>query len=51
MILNIVDNIEKIALNIKNWFIQNGGNPFLWVGIILFGIFMFEVIYQSLHKD
>ncbi len=51
MTLDIIYNIEKFAFKVKEWFIENGGNPILWIGIFLFGVFMFEVIYQSLNKD
>ena len=50
MILNIIDSINEIANNFKEWIINNGGNPILWVGLFFLGIFVFSVTYRALNK-
>lgn len=49
--LTIMDKINEIGNNIKNFFLENSHNPFLWIGIILVGLLIFELVYKSLHKD
>lgn len=50
MTLTIIDDIKKIALDVKEWFLENGSNPFVWVGIILVGLLLFEIIFKSLNE-
>lgn len=55
MNLNIFDDISTwfndTTAPIKDFFIENARNPFLWVGIILVGLLVFELTYRSLSKD
>jgi hypothetical protein len=55
MILNIFkdasDWFAKTTAPIRDFFIENARNPFLWVSIILVGLLVFELTYRSLHKD
>lgn len=51
MILNILDNINKVADNFKEWIIENSTNPLLWVGLFFLGIFVFIVTYRSLNRQ
>lgn len=51
MYLNIWDSIMKFLEKIKDFFIENSHNPFLWVSIILLGLLIFEFTFRSLHKD
>lgn len=51
MILNIIDSINKVADNFKEWIIENSTNPLLWVGLFFLGILVFVVTYRSLNKE
>lgn len=51
MILNIMDSINKVADNFKEWIIENSLNPLLWVGLFFLGILVFVVTYRSLNKE
>jgi len=55
MTLSIIDSIKEFFGNIKEWFVENnsdaGSNPILWIGIILVGLLIFELVFQALHKD
>ena len=37
--------------SIKDFVLANSRNPFLWVGIILLGLLVFELTYKALNKD
>lgn len=50
MILNIMDSINEVADNFKNWIIDNSTNPLLWVGLFFLGIFVFVATYHALNK-
>lgn len=50
MYLSIMDSINKFLENVKDFFIENSRNPFLWVCVILVGLLVFEFVYHSLHK-
>lgn len=44
------NKIVEISNEIKNWIINNSNNPFLWVGIILVCLIIFELVFQSLKN-
>ena len=44
------DEITEIASDIKYFFVNNSHNPFLWVGIIVVALIIFELVYNAL-KD
>ena len=52
MVLSLWENIGNFFTNmgeaIKNFFLTYGSNPFLWVGIIVVGLVIFELTYQAL---
>lgn len=48
---NINNWFNDITKSFKDFFIENSRNPFLWVGIILIGLLIFEWVYKSLHRD
>ena len=50
MILGIMDSLNKMSENLKDWFIENGNNPILWLGIFLGGILLFSIVYNYLKK-
>ncbi len=37
--------------HIKNFFIEHSQNPFLWIGIIILGLVIFEVVYGRLNNE
>jgi len=51
MTLGIWQNIENFFGNIKEFFIEHGNNPLLWLGIFLLGLLVFELVFQALNKD
>ena len=55
MYLNIFEKIGeslvKFFTDIKEFFIAYSRNPFLWIGIILLGLLIFELVYQALNKE
>jgi len=55
MILNIFNNIwDKLnewGNGIKDFFLENSRQPFLWLIIIVIGLIVFEFVYKNLHKD
>ena len=48
---DIGHKLTEIGLEVKDFFLENSRNPFLWVAIILFVLVMFEFVYKNLHKD
>lgn len=51
MYLSIWESIQNFLGDVKEFFVQNSHNPFLWVGIILIGLIIFELTFRALHKD
>lgn len=51
MVLSIMDNINEIANNFKEWIIAHSTNPVLWVGLFFLGILVFAVTYRALNKQ
>lgn len=49
--LSIMININDLADRIKDFFIKNSSNPFLWIGIIIVALVIFSIVYQSLNKN
>ncbi|MBO5095506.1 MAG: hypothetical protein J6B98_01360 [Bacilli bacterium] len=41
----------EVTEPVRDFFIANARNPFLWVGIILVGLAVFEFTYKALNKD
>lgn len=48
---NIIDKLTEIANNVKDFFLENSRNPFLWVIIIIIVLVIFEYVFKSLNKD
>ena len=48
---DIWNKLNDLGELVKNFFIGNERNPILWVGIIIIGLVIFEVVYKKLHKD
>lgn len=51
MYLSIWESFMNFLGDVKEFFIENSRNPFLWVSIILLGLLVFELTFRSLHKD
>jgi hypothetical protein len=53
--LNVWTNINNwfndSTKGIRQFFLDNTRNPFLWVGLILLGLIVFELTYRALHKE
>lgn len=41
---------SEVTKPIKDFVLENTRNPFLWVGIIVIGLLVFELVYKSLNK-
>lgn len=59
MIGNILGTIFEPITNwfyeitgpVRDFLIANSRNPFLWVGLIVLGLFVFEFTFRALNKD
>lgn len=51
MVLTIWENIEKFLVDVKQFFIDHTHDPVLWIGIIIVGLIIFEIVFQALHKE
>lgn len=51
MYFSIWESINNFLIDVKDFFIENSRNPFLWVSIILLGLLIFEFVFRALHKD
>lgn len=49
--LKIMNDLENISTNFKNWIIANGGNPLLWFGILAFFFCLFAFAFRVLKKN
>lgn len=47
----MIEQLEKLLEPIKNFFIDNQGNPFLFIGCFGLGLLFFTTIYGALNKD
>ena len=43
----IVDAFEPI----REFFLANYQNPFMWLGFFFLGLFIFNVVYRALQKE
>jgi len=48
---DIWNKLNEIGEGVKNFFLDNGRNPILWIGIIIIGLVLFEFVYKKLSKD
>lgn len=48
---DIGNKVVEFANDVKDFFVDNSRNPFLWVGIILVVLFLFEIVFKALSKD
>ena len=39
---------SNVGEGIKDFFITYGSNPFLWLGIVILGLVIFELTHQAL---
>ncbi len=47
----MIEQIEKWLEAIKQFFIDNQGNPLLYVGVFGIGLLFFTTVYNALNKD
>ena len=50
MILNILDDLEKIANNFKEWVVDNNSPAFM-LAVFVIGLAIFFLTYGALHKN
>ena len=46
----MMDWLENISGDFKDWITAHGSNPFLWVVIFLVGLIIFAITYNALTK-
>ena len=49
MILNIIDDLQKVSDNFREWVINHSG-PGLMIIFFIIGLAVFFVTYNALHK-
>lgn len=49
--LTIVDEFNRLWRNIQGFWAEHSSNPIFWLGIFLFGIFMFKLVWDALSKE
>lgn len=47
----MIEAIEKWLEGIKQFFIDNQGNPLLFIGVFGIGLFFFTTVYGALNKN
>ena len=50
-VLDIMKTLEVWSEKLKNWIMDNYGNPLLWIGILLIGIVMLKFVFGTIDKD
>lgn len=59
---NLFEKIAEFFQPISDWFwefsepvreflLGNGRNPILWIGLVIVGLIVFEILFRVLHKD
>ncbi len=48
---SVINFFNEVSENIKAFFIEHGQNPFLWIGIIILGLIVFEYLYGRLNNE
>lgn len=51
MLLGIIDTLEKWGDNVREFLIDSGRNPVIWIGLFVLGLVVFFLTYNALHKD
>ncbi len=51
MLLGIWESLEKVGDGVKNFLIDSGRNPIIWIGLFLLGLVVFFLTYNALHKN
>ena len=51
MLGKIGEVIKNAAESFKDFIVDNGTNPVLWVTLFFAGLLVFWATYNSLHKD
>lgn len=49
--LSIMKKLQEWSDKFKDFIMKNYSNPILWVGILVFGILLFKVLYGGLNKN
>lgn len=47
----MIDAIKNAASEFKEFIVENGNNPILWIVLFFAGILIFWTTYNSLHRD
>lgn len=51
MLFNIIEELDKVMERFKDFIINNKSNPFLWLGLFVLGLAVFEYLYNTLSKN
>jgi len=49
--LDIMETLENWFQPLKDFIVENHGNPFLWVGLFILGLIIFSATYSALSKE
>ena len=51
LLFNLYEELEQLALQFKEFIINNSTNPLLWIGLFLGGLFIFKTVFYALNKN
>ena len=50
-VLDIMDDLNHKLEPFKKWILENQDNPIIWLGLFIFGLFLFNFTYNALQKE
>ena len=51
VLFNLMEELEKIGSNIKDFIMTNSTNPLLWIGLFIGGVAIFKAVFHVLDND
>lgn len=49
--LGIIESLEKVMGEFKDFVFRNSSNPAMWLGFFLAGVALFTIVYNALQKE
>ena len=50
-LLSFYEQMQQWGSQIKDFILENGNNPLLWIGLFLGGLLIFKVVFYALNKN
>lgn len=50
MVLNLLESLEELGENVKNFLMNSEHNP-IWIVLFVLGVVVFLLTYNALHKN